>query len=87
MTNPHSTAKTNKTQTTQLSLRDASQRHYTVGYISVRHEPNAARDCTHYSKHLALHLKGKWLELLGFTAGQPVTITAKKGKLIVELAK
>lgn len=41
----------------------------------------------HYSKHPALHLKGNWLEEAGFTTGQPVTITAKKGKLIVQLAK
>ncbi|OCG23814.1 hypothetical protein A9G11_05090 [Gilliamella sp. wkB108] len=64
-----------------------SQRHYTVGYISVRHEPKAKEACTHYSKHPALHLKGNWLETVGFTSGQPVTIIAKKGKLIVKLAK
>ncbi|MCX8740006.1 SymE family type I addiction module toxin [Gilliamella sp. B2824] len=27
-----------------------------------------------------------WLNELGFTTGQPVTITAKKGKLIVQHA-
>ncbi|MBI0060877.1 type I addiction module toxin, SymE family [Gilliamella sp. M0320] len=30
---------------------------------------------------------GDWLEDAGFTTGQPVTITAKKGKLIVEIAR
>ncbi|WP_416380466.1 SymE family type I addiction module toxin [Gilliamella sp. B2923] len=35
----------------------------------------------------SMHLKGNWLEQAGFTTGQPVTITAKKGRLIVELAK
>jgi HSP20-like domain of unknown function (DUF1813). len=58
-----------------------------VGYISVRHQPKADTTKTHYSKHPALHLKGNWLEAVGFTTGQAVTITAKKGKLIVELAK
>lgn len=81
MTNAHSTAKTAKT------LRETSQRHYTVGYISIRHEPKAKEAGTHYSKHRALHFKGNWLEAVGFTTGQPVTITTKKGKLIVELAK
>ncbi|MCX8640834.1 type I toxin-antitoxin system SymE family toxin [Gilliamella sp. B3172] len=59
---------------------------YTVGYISVRHKPKAKEAYIHYSKHPALHLKGNWLEKSGFGSGQPVTITAKKGKLIVQLA-
>lgn len=87
MTNAHSTAKTAKTKTTGKTLRETSQRHYTVGYISVRHEPKVKEARTHYSKLPTLHLKGNWLEAVGFTTGQPVTITAKKGKLIVQLAK
>ncbi|QYN45821.1 type I toxin-antitoxin system SymE family toxin [Gilliamella sp. ESL0405] len=39
------------------------------------------------ANHPALHLKGNWLEQSGLASGQPVTITAKKGKLIVQLAK
>lgn len=78
MTNAHSTAKTAKTQTTGKTLREMSQRHYTVGYISVHHQPKATPAKTHYSKHPALHLKGNWLEAAGFTTGQAVTITAKK---------
>lgn len=87
MTNAHSTAKITKTKATGKTLREPSQRHYTVGYVSVRHEPKAAQTPTHYSKHPALYLKGNWLEQAGFTTRQPVTITAKKGKLIVQLAK
>ncbi|NUF49464.1 type I toxin-antitoxin system SymE family toxin [Gilliamella sp. ESL0250] len=68
-------------------MRKRSQRHYTVGYVSVRHEPKVAQAPTHYSKHPALYLKSNWLEQAGFTTGQPVTITAKKGKLIVQLVK
>jgi len=78
MTNAHSTAKTTKTKTTGKTLRDTSQRHYTVGYISVHHEHKAAQARTHYSKPPALHLKGDWLEAVGFATGQTVTTTAKK---------
>ncbi|WP_392553610.1 SymE family type I addiction module toxin [Orbus wheelerorum] len=31
--------------------------------------------------------QGNWLEQFGFTTCKPVTITAKKGQLIIELAK
>ncbi|MCW6528578.1 SymE family type I addiction module toxin [Yersinia ruckeri] len=30
-----------------------------------------------------LTLKGRWLEALGFTHGQPVSITAEQGQLII----
>ncbi|WP_392565047.1 SymE family type I addiction module toxin [Orbus wheelerorum] len=56
-------------------------------YIIVRHEPKASPTEVHYSKHPALHLKGNLLNELGFTTGKPFIITAKKGKLIVEIAK
>jgi toxic protein SymE len=81
------TAKTAKTKTTSKTLRETSQRHYTVGYVSVRHEPKANETRTHYSKLPVMHLKGNWLEEAGFTTRQPVTITAKKDKLILQLAK
>ncbi|WP_366518738.1 SymE family type I addiction module toxin [uncultured Gilliamella sp.] len=32
-------------------------------------------------------MKGNWLNELGFTTGQPVTIMAKKGQLIVRLSR
>ncbi|GAA5111364.1 hypothetical protein GCM10023211_16760 [Orbus sasakiae] len=57
MTNTHSTAKTAKTKTTGKPQRETSQRHYTVGYISVRHEPKAAQARTHYSPPLCCILK------------------------------
>ncbi|MEG9317847.1 SymE family type I addiction module toxin [Yersinia ruckeri] len=31
-------------------------------------------------------MKGRWLEALGFTHGQPVSITAEQGKLVIKLA-
>ncbi|OTQ68518.1 hypothetical protein B6D17_11100 [Gilliamella apis] len=55
----------------------------TVGYIRIRHQHKATPAKTLFSKHPA----GDWLEDAGFTTGQPVTITAKKGKLIVEIAR
>ena len=87
MTKAYSTAKATKTKPQSKTLRAASQRHYTVGYISVRHQPKADTTKTHYSKHPALHLKGNWLQEAGFTTGQSVTITAEKGRLIVEVEK
>ncbi|MCX8670872.1 SymE family type I addiction module toxin [Gilliamella sp. B2865] len=46
--------------------------------ISVHYEHKAAQARTHYSNPPALHLKGDWLEAVGFATGQTVTITAKK---------
>ncbi|WP_425319444.1 SymE family type I addiction module toxin [Gilliamella apis] len=54
-----------------------------MGYIRIRHQHKATPAKTLFSKHPA----GDWLEDAGFTTGQPVTITAKKGKLIVEIAR
>ncbi|WP_392565247.1 SymE family type I addiction module toxin [Utexia brackfieldae] len=68
-------------------MRDTSQRHYKIGYVSVRHQQKATLMTTHYSKHPSLHIKGNWLNELGFTTGQAVTITTKKGQLIIELAR
>ncbi|PXZ04786.1 SymE family type I addiction module toxin [Gilliamella apicola] len=36
---------------------------------------------------LALHLKGNWLEQTRVTIEQSITISAKKGQLIFELAR
>ncbi|CAG75023.1 conserved hypothetical protein [Pectobacterium atrosepticum SCRI1043] len=33
-----------------------------------------------------LTIKGRWLEALGFTKGQPVSITAEHGQLIIRTA-
>ncbi|WP_392553615.1 SymE family type I addiction module toxin [Orbus wheelerorum] len=55
--------------------------------MNVRHKPKASPTEVHYSKHPVLHLKGNLLNELGFTTGKPVTITAKKGKLVVEITR
>jgi len=57
MTNAHSTAKTTKTKATDKTLRETSQRHYTVGYISSRHETKAKEAHIHYSTPLHSILK------------------------------
>ncbi|GAA5107823.1 hypothetical protein GCM10023211_09340 [Orbus sasakiae] len=55
--------------------------------LNVHHELKAAKTCTHYSTYPAFDLKANWLEQAGFINRQAVTITAKKGKLIVKIAK
>jgi len=49
-------------------------RRYTVGYRPNGGRPNPSPQLT---------IKGKWLEQLGFTTGQPVSITAENGCLII----
>ncbi|NDL62867.1 SymE family type I addiction module toxin [Acerihabitans arboris] len=48
--------------------------YYTVGYVPNGGKRNAPP---------ALHIKGNWLHHCGFFTGQPVTITAKNGQLII----
>ncbi|TPG63340.1 SymE family type I addiction module toxin [Ewingella americana] len=47
---------------------------YTVGYRPNGGRPNPSPQLT---------IKGKWLEQLGFTTGQPVSITAENGCLVI----
>ncbi|WP_411704572.1 SymE family type I addiction module toxin [Edaphovirga cremea] len=49
-------------------------RRYTVGYRPNGGRPNPSPQLT---------IKGKWLEQLGFTPGQPVSITAENGCLVI----
>ncbi|AWH89380.1 SymE family type I addiction module toxin [Limnobaculum parvum] len=50
-------------------------RHYTVGYV-----PNGGK--TQPSPQLKI--SGKWLEALGFTPGQAVTVTTERGRMVIE---
>ncbi|MEX3240722.1 SymE family type I addiction module toxin [Serratia quinivorans] len=52
--------------------------HY-VGRIIVGYRPNGGQP----NPYPQLTLKGRWLEALGFTRGQPVTIIAERGQLII----
>ena len=49
-------------------------RRYTVGYRPNGGRPNPSPQLT---------IKGKWLEQLGFATGQPVSITAENGCLVI----
>jgi len=49
-------------------------RRYTVGYRPNGGRPNPSPQLT---------IKGKWLEQFGFTTGQPVSITADNGCLVI----
>lgn len=49
-------------------------RRYTVGY-----RPNSGR----LNPYPQLTIKGKWLEEIGFSTGQPVSITAEDGCLVI----
>ncbi|MFF6010004.1 SymE family type I addiction module toxin [Rahnella sp. R3(2024)] len=49
-------------------------RRYTVGY-----RPNSGR----LNPCPQLTIKGKWLEEIGFSTGQPVSITAEDGCLVI----
>jgi len=49
-------------------------RRYTVGYRPNGGRPNPSPQLT---------IKGKWLEQLGFSTGQPVSITAENGCLVI----
>jgi len=49
-------------------------RRYTVGYC-----PNSGRP----NPNPQLTIKGKWLEEIGFSTGQPVSITAEDGCLVI----
>jgi toxic protein SymE len=48
-----------------------------VGYRTNGGRPNPLPQLT---------IKGRWLEALGFTQGQPVSITAEHGQLIIRTA-
>ncbi|WP_210513520.1 SymE family type I addiction module toxin [Pantoea ananatis] len=48
-----------------------------VGYRTNGGRPNPLPQLT---------IKGRWLEALGFTKGQPVSITAEHGQLIIRTA-
>lgn len=59
-------------------------RHYTIGYARRRHGDRHTGLTRYYSEFPSLHLKGDWLAALGFNTGQPVTVTAERGRLVIE---
>ncbi len=66
-----------KSEPATTEVKEPQPRYYTVGYA-----PNGGK------KHPnpKLILSGKWLEALGFTTGQHVTVTPEQGQLIIRTA-
>ncbi len=48
-------------------------------FLTVGYRPNGGRP----NPSPQLTIKGKWLEQLGFSTGQPVSITAENGCLVI----
>lgn len=67
-----------KLKTATTKVNEPQARYYTVGYTPNRGKPNPRPQ---------LIIKGRWLEQLGFTTGQPVTVTTEQGKLVIEQDK
>ena len=51
--------------------------YYRVGYRPKRGQPNPLPQLT---------IKGRWLEVLGFTIGQKVEVITEPGQLLIRLA-
>ncbi|MBK5144466.1 type I toxin-antitoxin system SymE family toxin [Budviciaceae bacterium BWR-B9] len=58
-----------------VNAKQPQPRHYTVGYV-----PNGGK--TRPSPQIKI--SGKWLEELGFTTGQAVTVTTERGRVVIE---
>ena len=52
--------------------------YYTVGYRPNMGQPNPLSQLT---------IKGRWLEVLGFTTGQKIEVIPEVGQLIIRLAE
>ncbi|MCD1125603.1 type I toxin-antitoxin system SymE family toxin [Jinshanibacter sp. LJY008] len=59
-----------------VKAKQPQPRHYTVGYA-----PNGGK--TRPSPQIKI--SGNWLEELGFTTGQPVTVTSERGRMVIEV--
>ena len=66
-----------KSTTCKAPTQPITERFYTVGYTPNLGSPNPRPQLT---------IKGRWLEQIGFYAGQVVVIKVECNKLIIELA-
>ena len=66
-----------KSATGKEPASQPNERFYTIGYVPQGIKPNP---------RLQITIKGRWLEQIGFYAGQSVIIKVEQNKLIVELA-
>lgn len=71
MAKPHSKSEDNINKPTK------TERYYTVGYVPRGWTANPPP---------SIHIKGRWLEQIGFFTGQAITVTIEDGKLIIEPA-
>ncbi|ELW9439924.1 SymE family type I addiction module toxin [Pluralibacter gergoviae] len=60
---------------TTTAVCEPQAHYYRVGYRPNQGQPNPLPQ---------LPLKGRWLEALGFSTGQAIVVTARKGRLIIE---
>ncbi|CDG22284.1 conserved protein of unknown function [Xenorhabdus poinarii G6] len=67
--------KTHAKAGTAVKKAAKTERYYTVGYVPQCGRPNPAP---------AITLKGRWLEELGFLTNHPVTVTAERGRLVIQ---
>ncbi|MBK5073442.1 type I toxin-antitoxin system SymE family toxin [Budviciaceae bacterium CWB-B4] len=58
-----------------VKAKQPQPRHYTVGYV-----PNGGKA----QPSPQLKISGRWLEELGFTPGQAVTVTTERGRMVIE---
>lgn len=66
-----------KSGTCKALAPQPTERFYTIGYTPQGIKPNPRPQLT---------IKGRWLEQLGFYAGQAVVVKIERNKLIIELA-
>lgn len=66
-----------KSGTCKALAPQPTERFYTIGYTPQGIKPNPRPQLT---------IKGRWLEQLGFYAGQAIMVKIERNKLIIELA-
>ena len=66
-----------KSGTCKALAPQPTERFYTIGYTPQGIKPNPRPQLT---------IKGRWLEQLGFYAGQAVVVKIERNTLIIELA-
>lgn len=67
-----------ETRTPTTAASESQAHYYKVGYRPNKGQPNPLPQLT---------IKGRWLEALGFIKGQPVSIIAEHGQLIIRITE
>jgi len=66
-----------ETRTHTIAASGSRAHYYKVGYRPNKGQPNPLPQLT---------IKGRWLEVLGFTTGQRIEVITRPGQLIIRLA-